>query len=101
MPKAGPFDDRRSHPRYDVQFRTVFIESEVMGEHIEIVNIARLGLLAKCRNPRDTGTEIELELPNIGLVKATVVWSANGLMGSIFQDPIDEQDFTEFLESLA
>ena len=43
-------EERRAQPRQSVLFRTVLIDSEIEGEAAEIINIARLGFLA--RTPR-------------------------------------------------
>lgn len=93
-------EDRRIDPRYEVGFRTVLIESSLHGEHVEIVNIARLGFLARSETFRETGSEVELNLPHIGHIIGRVVWSANGLLGARFIEPIGEQDFHEFLRNL-
>lgn len=93
-------EDRRIDPRYEVGFRTVLIESSLQGEHVEIVNIARLGFLARSEIPRETGSEVELSLPHIGRITGSVVWSANGLLGARFHEPIGELEFHEFLRNL-
>lgn len=93
-------EDRRIDPRFEVGFRTVLIESNLHGEHVEIVNIARLGFLARSETPRETGSEVELHLPHIGNITGRVVWSANGLLGARFHEPIGEREFHEFLRNL-
>jgi PilZ domain len=96
-----PYDDQREEPRVDVHFRTVLIESEIFGEQVHIVNIARRGFLARTRSDYETGADISVHLPNVGETPATVVWCANGLIGGRFHDAIEEQDFAELLVRLA
>jgi hypothetical protein len=94
-------DDRRQDPRFDTQFRAVLIESDVFGEQVQIVNIARLGFLATTRLVYESGAEISLQLPILGRASAMVVWCANGLLGGRFHDAIDEQSFGDLLAALA
>lgn len=99
-PKGIATGERRTDSRYEVGFRTVLIESDVLGEHVEIVNIARLGFLAHSDIHRETGSEIELNLPSVGRLSGNVVWSGNGLLGARFHEPIGERAFNEFLRNL-
>ncbi len=101
MLKPQTNDDRRQNQRFDTKFRAVLIESEVFGEQVQIVNIARLGFLAETRLAYESGAEISVELPNTGRAHAMVVWCANGLLGGRFYDPIDERSFGALLASLA
>ncbi len=94
-------EERRAQPRQSVLFRTVLIDSEIEGEAAEIINIARLGFLA--RTPLELKKEslVRLEMPVIGMVEASVVWCGNGLLGGRFVRPIPESAFSNLLQNLA
>ena len=101
MPGERRSEDRRGQSRHSVLFRTVLIDSEIEGEAVEIVNIARLGFLARTSLERDKESLVHLDMPVIGSVDATVVWCGKGLLGGRFVRPIDEAAFSDLLQSLA
>ena len=87
----------RAAQRHPVAFHSVLIECDVLGEHAEIVNIARLGFLARTRLHRKTGETLRIHLPDLGILFADVVWCANGMIGGRFHDAIDDRSFEAFL----
>lgn len=100
MPGEGRSEDRREQPRHSVLFRTVLIDSEIEGEAVEIINIARLGFLARTSLHLEKESPVQLDMPVVGTVGATVVWCGNGLLGGRFVRPIDEASFSSLLHSL-
>lgn len=101
MPTEARSPERRALPRHSVLFRTVLIDSEIDGETAEITNIARSGFLARTGIRRTKGSVVEIDVPGLGHLKATVVWCGNGLLGAHFQLPIAEAAFTDLLQGLA
>jgi hypothetical protein len=99
--QALPNDDRRVDQRFSGRFRTVFIESAIFGEHVQIVNLARRGFLARTRVSYKSGSKIGVHFPELGVLAATVVWTANWQVGGSFDDPIDERQFAALLAALA
>jgi hypothetical protein len=103
MAEAAPVQDvieDRAAPRFPVSFRSVVLECDMFGEQVDVVNIARLGFLARTRLIRSSGESLRLHLPDLGMLQAEVVWCSNGLLGARFHDPIDERSFADFLEGL-
>lgn len=100
-PVDGRTDERRAQPRHSVLFRTVLIDSEIEGEAAEIINIARLGFLARTALQLEKDSLIHLEMPVVGPIEANVVWCGNGLLGGRFAKPIGESTFSNLLHSLA
>ncbi len=98
---AADFEELRAEPRHQVTLHKILIQCAIFGEHGDILNIARLGFLARTRLPRQTGTTVELHLPELGIVTADVVWCSNGLLGGRFHEAIDEDRFAAFLEQHA
>jgi hypothetical protein len=93
------FDELRAEPRHEVALRHILMECPVFWEHTGIVNMARLGFLARTRLNRKTGTTVKLHLPDLGIVAADVVWCSGGFLGGRFQAPIDQSQFAAFLEA--
>lgn len=95
------YTDQRTIKRHTVTLRSVLIETSTIGELVDILNIARLGFLARSRLYRKTGQDVRLHLPGLEPIEATVVWCDKGLLGGRFHDPIDEADFAVFLAEIA
>lgn len=81
--------DNRTDQRHAIHLHAVIINEDCRPETIEILNIARLGFLAKATRPRETGEAIELEIDLIGACQAHVVWSNSDQFGGRFVEPID------------
>jgi hypothetical protein len=75
----------------------VLIDSEIEGEAAEIINIARSGFLARTPIELKKESRVQLDMPVLGRVEATVVWCGNGLLGGRFSKPIDEEIFSSLL----
>lgn len=101
LPTTERSEERRDQPRHSVLFRTVLIDSEIEGEAVEIVNIARLGFLARTAMQREKGSRIRLDMPVLGQLDADIVWCGNGLLGGRFSKAVNETAFSRLLQSLA
>ena len=100
MPTKARSQERRALPRQSVLFRTVLVDSEIEGEPAEITNIARSGFLARTAVSREKGSSVQLDMPGLGPIIATVVWCGNGLLGAHFHKPIAEDAFADLLHGL-
>lgn len=92
-----PHDDRRVDLRYFVNLPPVLLESESMAEHVQVVNIARRGFLAKTRLAYRTGDVVFLHLEHPGRLEARVIWCKNGMVGGQFTEAIEVSQVTEKL----
>lgn len=92
--------EQRSGRRHTVTLRSVLVESATIGEHVDILNIARLGFLARSRLCRKTGQGVRLHLPGLVPIEARVVWCDKRLLGGRFHEPIDEAEFETFLAAI-
>ena len=101
MAPQQDFREQRAAERHPAPFCAILIECDMFGEQSEIVNIARLGFLARTRLMRMTGDALRLHIPDLGVVEAHVVWCANGMFGGRFCAPIDAQGFDRFLATLS
>ena len=58
----------------------------------EIMNLSRDGMLVRTQAELTLEEPIEVVLPQSGAVKATVVWSSNGMYGCSFAETISENE---------
>jgi hypothetical protein len=79
----------RAEPRLPVCLSAVIISGDARPETIQILNIARLGFLAKAQRPRATGDVIVMRIDQLGTYEAHIIWSNAGQFGGRFIDPVD------------
>lgn len=79
----------RAEPRLPVGLTAVIINGDARPETIQILNIARLGFLAKAQRPRETGEAIVMHIDQIGQCEAYIIWSNAGQFGGRFIRPVD------------
>jgi PilZ domain len=84
-------DDRRGDPRYYMDMPAVLLEAERICEHVQIINVARLGFLARTRLVYQTGEHVKLSLPGLGRVPCRIIWCRKGMVGGQFVTPIDPE----------
>ena len=95
-----PEPDRRRAERFAVKLGSVLIESKLYAEHAAIINVARLGFLARTRLKYTSGNPISVNFPTLGKLEAMVVWSERGMLGARFHEPVPEVDFARFLKQI-
>jgi hypothetical protein len=81
--------DDRVEKRHQVCLTAVIINDETKPETIQILNIARLGFLAKAAQPRETGDAIIVQIDPLGECEAHIIWSDAGRFGGRFIQPVD------------
>jgi hypothetical protein len=91
MPILARLDDdnRRGDPRYFLDMPSILLESERISEHVQIINIARMGFLAKTRLHYRTGETVTLALPGLGAVPCRIIWCERGMVGGQFEMSIE------------
>jgi hypothetical protein len=85
--------DDRAEARLPVSLTAVIINDDSQPETIQILNIARLGFLAKARRPRETGEAIVMRIDRLGQCEAHIIWSNAGQFGGRFIHPVDTAAF--------
>ncbi len=84
-------DIERREPRLVLQLNTGVGQSGHAFD-AEIMNISRDGMLVRTQAELTLEEPIEVVLPQSGAVKATVVWSADGMYGCSFAEAISEDE---------
>jgi hypothetical protein len=92
---ASPAHVRRAN-RDLVDFRTGFSSHAGSGE-LHIVNISRLGLMARTNAPVSKGERLIIPLPLCGEIEAMVRWVEDGRVGTEFITPICERRYARML----
>ena len=79
--------NRRTSPR-----RTLRLESTLVleGESVTIHDISNTGLLLETSASLAEGQRLDVDLPEIGLAKATVVWASARFFGCRFTSPVSK-----------
>lgn len=95
-----PEPDRRRAERFAVHLGAVQIESKLYAEHAAIINVARLGFLARTRLKYASGDPLSVHFPLLGRLEAMVVWSERGMLGARFHEPVPEVTFARFLKKI-
>jgi hypothetical protein len=87
--------DRRSSERVDV---ALWVRIRVQGqpEHpARIANISRTGFMAMTPCPVYDYAPILVELPRVGWVRATTLWSLGDRIGGEFEQSLEPDDFAK------
>lgn len=93
---ASPAHARRTS-RDLVDFRTNFSSYQGQGE-LHIVNISRLGLMARTQAPVSKSERLIIQLPLCGKVEALVRWVEDGRIGTEFISPVCERQYARMLQ---
>lgn len=92
---ANPAHVRRSN-RDLVDFKTTFSSHSGAGD-LHVVNISRLGLMARTQAALSKSERLIIELPLCGKVEAMVRWAEDGRIGTEFVTPVCERQYTRML----
>jgi hypothetical protein len=91
MPIFAPVDhdDRRIDQRHYVDIPHVLLESERLSEYVAVINVARLGFLARTLLIYRTGERVTIDLPGVGRTQSRIIWCRKGMIGGQFLRSID------------
>ncbi|HEY9579215.1 MAG TPA: PilZ domain-containing protein [Rhizorhapis sp.] len=82
-----------------VDFRTTFSCHTGPGD-IHVINISRLGLMARTKAVVSKGERLIIRLPVCGDVEAMVRWTEDGRIGTEFITPVNEDEYAQMLTML-
>lgn len=83
-----PKFDARS-PRTAVWMPTVLLLPDDRELPVEVRNVSSEGFMGRALHDLRSGTSLGLEIPNFGIVRATIRWSDDGKLGAFFEAPLD------------
>jgi hypothetical protein len=93
---ASPAHTRRTS-RDLVDFRTSFSSHQGQGD-LHVVNISRLGLMARTQASVSKSERLIVQLPLCGKVEALVRWVEDGRIGTEFITPVCERQYARMLQ---
>jgi hypothetical protein len=80
---------RRSAKRQSLAIETTVRHGPFEQSTIRVEDLSFTGFAGSCLAPLRPGSFISLALPEIGLVRAKVVWTRAGKVGGKFLKPVD------------
>lgn len=92
---ANPAHIRRTG-RDLVDFKTTFSSHQSAGD-LHVVNISRLGLMARTNATVSKSQRLIVQLPFCGKVEALVRWVEDGRVGTEFVTPVCERQYARML----
>lgn len=92
---ASPAHVRRTN-RDLVDFKTSF-SSHLSAGDLHVVNISRLGLMARTQAALNKSERLIIQLPLCGKVEAMVRWVEDGRIGTEFLAPVCEKQYERML----
>jgi len=84
---ASPVGSRRLSPRRTLRLQSTIAEG---GEDVVIHDISHTGLLLETAAFLADRQSLDVELPEVGLVRATVVWRSGRYVGCRFARPVSK-----------
>ena len=89
MPMLGHFEELLPNPdRRRAVRRSLKLGAGTGDEKVTILDLSLTGALLETSFPILVGSRFEVELPNVGAIPASVVWSSGDFYGCQFDLPI-------------
>lgn len=79
---------RNRQPRRTLRLETQGVTAAGDPAHVLIHNVSATGLLLETHSALDVGAGLEIDLPQAGLIPASVIWQSGHLFGCQFERPI-------------
>lgn len=100
MPQSHFDAEARGSPREQTDIQSQIWGSTLAPTPARIVNMSPQGCMIRCDEMLAMGEPLTLELPRLGAMRATVMWSLSGRMGVQFDSAIPVVAYLELLDSL-
>ncbi|MFO6428483.1 helix-turn-helix domain-containing protein [Erythrobacter sp. W302b] len=88
LDSAAASDSQRATPRRDLRLSASGLGPDGEEANVTIHNISAAGLLIETALDLATGEQLSLDLPEAGIVTASVVWRSERLYGCAFEQAI-------------
>jgi DDE superfamily endonuclease len=101
QPASVDASERRYEDRVAVKPTTVTVHSDIFSQQVIILNVTRMGFLAKSRLRYKLDEWLTLHMPLIGPINARAAWFADGMLGARFISAIDDDAYATLLSHIA
>jgi hypothetical protein len=91
----------RAEPRDEVLHRSRMTLADRRAIAVTVVNLSPNGMMMRADVEVATGERIEVALPVVGTVAATVRWSLGGRLGCELFHPVDARRYHALLHAIA
>src|SRR3546814_11646994 len=91
------FSSRRRHTRCAL---VTGVQTCALPIYIHVINISRLGLMARTKAVVSKGERLIIRLPVCGDVEAMVRWTEDGRIGTECITPVNEDEYAQMLTML-
>ena len=99
--QAAPRIDDRAEPRDEVYHRTRATLADGRSIPVIVVNLSPNGLMLRAEVEMAAGERVEVALPVVGTVAATVRWSLGGRLGCAMARAVDPRHYHALLHAMA
>ena len=89
MPGTRSGHVKRSARRVDVEIGSRLRYGDFRQTEVQLTNLSFGGFCAHCELDLERGDFVSIDLPDIGLVRARIVWCHSGSLGGAFFSPVD------------
>ncbi len=92
--------DMRRAARHPIDHKVIGEHRRLGDVHMHIVNISAHGFMVEGELDLQRGERVVIRLPEVGLVEAHLIWSAEGRAGFQFERIIRLDDFMRMIDTL-
>lgn len=100
MPQSHYDDDMRGSRRENVDIQSQIWGATLAPTPARIVNLSPQGCLIRCDEMMSMGEHLTIDVPQLGALRSTVMWSLSGRVGVQFDLPLDVDTYLGLLDSL-
>jgi hypothetical protein len=101
LPASIDASKRRYEERIAATSTSVTVHSDIFSQQIILVDVTRMGFLAKSLLRYKSGELLTLHMPAIRPINASAAWFADGMLGARFISVIDDDAYASLLGRIA
>jgi len=100
MPQPQFHDETRRSQREQVDIQSQIWGATIAPTPARIVNISPQGCMIRCDEMVPMGEHLTVDVPQLGALRGTVIWSLSARIGVQFDMAIEVDTYLELLDSL-
>lgn len=100
MPQSQFHHETRGSQREQVDIHSQIWGATIAPTPARIVNISPQGCMIRCDEMVPMGEHLTVDVPQLGALRGTVIWSLSARIGVQFDSPIEVDSYLDLLDSL-